>query len=223
MLTITREEFSKYYDSAAYSAKLRVPRSGPNLAVINTARINDAVPYGQNVYAIALDFLVDRKAANLVQHEVFSRSIAQAHCFSIADVWLGNSHWEGLHNLTIATAVDILCLPKKNNPLSRPLVGGAQLIEEVNSKWWAMLALTLRIRGLLEFQVGCLIVLKKPIQEIAQLLSKTEAEIQPLYQTIIQEIKNTIDQWAQTEVSAAKERIAEVEDMKTYYDYGRAL
>ena len=223
MTKITKEEFLKYYDSAAYTAKLRVPRSGPNLAVINTARINDAVPYGQNVYAIALDFLVDRKAAHLVQHEVFSRAIAQAHHFSTADIWIGNSHWKGLHNLTIATAVDILCLPEESNPLSRPLIGGAQLIEEVNSKWWGILALTFRLRGLLEFQVGCFTLLKKPIQEIAQLLSKTGTEIQPLYQTTIREIKDAIDQWAQTEISVAKERIAEIEDIRTYYDYGRVL
>ncbi len=222
-MTITREEFLKYYDSAAYSAKLRVPRSGPNLAVINTARINDAVPYGQNVYAVALDLLVDRKAAHLVQHEVFCRSIEQVYNFSVADVWTGNSHWEGLYNLTMATAVDILCLPEKNNPLSRPLIGGSQLIEQVNSKWWGILALTLRLRGLLEFQIGCFTLLKTPIQEIAQRLSETEIQIRPLCQTTVREINNAIDQWIQTETSDAKERIAEVEDTKVYYDYGRIL
>ena len=223
MANITREEFLKYYDSAAYSAKLRVPRSGPNLAVINTARINDAVSYGRNVYAIALDLLVDRRAANRVQHEVFCRAVEQTHNFSVADVWRGNSRWEGLQNLTIAAAIDILCLPEENNPLSRPLIGGAQqLIGEVNSKWWGMLALTFRLRGLLKFQVGCLTVLKKPLQEIAERLSKTEPEIQPLYQTITKEIKNAVDRWAQTETSAANEHVTEVEEMKKHYDYGRA-
>ncbi len=223
MAKITREEFLKYYDSAAYSAKLRVPRSGPNLAVINTARINDAVSYGRNVYAIALDLLVDRRAANRVQHEVFCRAVEQTYNFSVADVWRGNSRWEGLQNLTIATAVDILCLPEENNPLSRPLIGGAQLIGEVNSKWWGMLALTLRLRGLLEFQVGCLTVLKKPLPEIAERLSKTETEIQALHQTTITRIKNAIDRWAQTEISAANEHLTEVEEIKRHYDYGRAL
>lgn len=223
MAKITREEFLKYYDSAVYAAKLRVPRSGPNLAVINTARINDAVPYGRNVYAIALDLLVDRRAANLVQHEVFCRTVEQTHNFSVADVWSGNSRWEGLQSLTIAAAVDILCLPAENNPLSRPLIGGAQLMDEVNSKWWGMLALTLRFRGLLEFQVGCLTVLKKPLPEIAEHLSKTILEIQPVYQTTIAEIKNAIDRWAQTEISAANERVTEVEEMKSHYDYGEAL
>ena len=223
MVKITREEFLKYYDSAVYSAKLRVPRSGPNLSVINTARINDAVPYGQSVYAIALDLLVDRRAANVVQHEVFCRTIDQTHNFSVADVWRGNSRWEGLQNLTLAAAVDILCLPEENNPLSRPLIGGAQLIDEVNSKWWGILALTFRLRGLLEFQVGCLTVLKKPLQEIVERLSKTEPEIQSLYQTTIREIKNAIDQWAQTEISAANQRFTEVEEIKNHYNYGRTL
>ena len=223
MAKITREEFLKYYDSAVYSAKLRVPRSGPNLAVRNTARINDAVSYGRNVYAIALDLLVDRRAANLVQHEVFCRTVGQTHNFSLADVWRGNARWIGLQNLTITAAVDILCLPEENNPLSRPLIGGAQLIDQVNSKWWGMLAMTLRLRGLFEFQVGCLTVLKKPIQEIAERLSKTEPEIQPLYQTITKEIKNAVDRWAQTETSAANERITEVEAMKSHYHYGRTL
>lgn len=222
-MTITREEFLKYYDSAAYAAKLRVPRSGPNLAIINTARINDAVPYGQNVYAVALDLLVDRKAANLVQHEVFCRSIEQVYNFSVADVWTGNSHWEGLYTLTMTTAVDILCLPQENNPLSRPLIGGTQLIEEVNSKWWGMSALTLRLRGLLEFQVGCLTVVKKPIQEISELLSKTEAEIQPIYESVITEINDTINQWSETEISTLNEHIAEIEAIKTFYNYGRVL
>lgn len=223
MVKITREEFLKYYDSAAYSTKLRVPRSGPNLAVINTARINDAVPYGQSVYAIALDLLVDRRAANMVQHEVFCRTVDQTHNFSVADVWRGNSCWEGLQNLTIAAAVDILCLPEENNPLSRPLIGGTQLIDEVNSKWWGMLALTLRLRGLLHFQIGCLAVLKKPIQEVSERLSKTEPEIQSLYRTTITEIKNAIDRWAQTEITAANERVTEVEEIKRHYDYGRTL
>ena len=223
MVKVTRGEFLKYYDSAVYSAKLRVPRSGPNLAVINTARINDAVSYGRNVYAIALDLLVDRRAANMVQHEVFCRTIEQTYNFSVADVWRGNSRWEGLQNLTIAAAVDILCLPEENNPLSRPLIGGAQLMGEVNSKWWGMLALTFRLRGLLEFQVGCLTVLKKPLQEIAERLSKTEPEIQLLYRTSITKIKNAIDQWAQTEISAANERFTEVEEIKRHYDYGRTL
>ena len=223
MAKITREEFLRYYDSAAYSAKLRVPRSGPNLAVINTTRINDSVPYGWSVYAIALDLLVDRRTANVVQHEVFCRTVEQTHNFSVADVWRGNSRWEGLQNLTITTAVDILCLPEENNLLSRPLIGGAQLIDEVNSKWWGMLALTFRLRGLLEFQVACLTVLKKPPQEIAERLSKTEPEIQALYQTTITRIKNAIDQWAQTEISAANERFTEVEEIKRHYDYGREL
>ena len=223
MVKVTRGEFLKYYDSAVYSAKLRVPRSGPNLAVINTARINDAISYGRNVYAIALDLLVDRRAANMVQHEVFCRTIEQTYNFSVADVWRGNSRWEGLQNLTIAAAVDILCLPEENNPLSRPLIGGAQLMGEVNSKWWGMLALTFRLRGLLEFQVGCLTVLKKPLQEIAECLSKPETEIQLLYRTTITEIKNAIDQWAQTEISAANERFTEVEEIKRHYDYGRTL
>ena len=223
MVKVTRGEFLKYYDSAVYSAKLRVPRSGPNLAVINTARINDAVSYGRNVYAIALDLLVDRRAANMVQHEVFCRTIEQTYNFSVADVWRGNSRWEGLQNLTIAAAVDILCLPEENNPLSRPLIGGAQLMGEVNSKWWGMLALTFRLRGLLEFQVGCLTVLKKPLQEIAECLSKPETEIQLLYRTTITEIKNAIDQWAQTEISSANERFTEVEEIKRHYDYGRTL
>ena len=223
MAKITREEFLKYYDSAAYSAKLRVPRSGPNLAVMNTTRINDVVSYGRNVYAIALDLLVDRRAANVVQHEVFCRTVEQTHNFSVADVWRGNARWEGLQSLTIATAVDILCLPEENNPLSRPLIGGVQLINEVNSKWWGMLALTFRLRGLLEFQVACLTVLKKPLQEIAERLSKTEPKVQPLYQTTTREIKNAIDRWAQTEISAANEHVTEVEEMKKHYDYGRAL
>ncbi|MDE0324460.1 MAG: hypothetical protein OXN27_11145 [Candidatus Poribacteria bacterium] len=191
--------------------------------MINTARINDAVSYGRNVYAIALDLLVDRRAANMVQHEVFCRTIEQTYNFSVADVWRGNSRWEGLQNLTIAAAVDILCLPEENNPLSRPLIGGAQLMGEVNSKWWGMLALTFRLRGLLEFQVGCLTVLKKPLQEIAERLSKTEPEIQLLYRTSITKIKNAIDQWAQTEISAANERFTEVEEIKRHYDYGRTL
>ena len=223
MAKITREEFLKYYDSAAYSAKLRVPRSGPNLAVMNTTRINDAVSYGRNVYAIALDLLVDRCAANVVQHEVFCRTVEQTHNFSVADVWRGNAHWEGLQNLTIVTAVDILCLPQESNPLSRPLIGGVQLINEVNSKWWGILALTFRLRGLLEFQVACLTVLKKPLQEIAERLSKTEPEVQPLYQRTTREIENAIDRWAQTEISAANEHVTEVAAMKKHYDYGRAL
>ncbi|MXZ00064.1 hypothetical protein F4Y93_05235 [Candidatus Poribacteria bacterium] len=223
MAKIRKEEFLKYYDSAAYAAKLRVPRSGPNLAVINTARINDAVSYGRNVYAIALDLLVDRRAANRVQHEVFCRTIEQTHNFSTADVWRGNVRWEGLQNITIDTAVDILCLPEENNPLSRPLVGGTQLIAEVNSKWWGMLALTLRLRGLLEFQVGCLTVLKKPPSEIAERLSKTVPEIQMLYETSITRINNAIDRWARTEMSAANEHFGEVETTKIHYDYGGAL
>ena len=88
-----------------------------------------------------------------MQHDVFCRTVNQTHNFSVADVWCGNSRWEGLQNLTIAAAVDILCLPAENNPLSRPLIGGAQLIGEVNSKWWGMLALTFRLRGLVEFNV----------------------------------------------------------------------
>ena len=220
MAKITRGEFLKYYDSAAYSAKLRVPRSGPNLAVINTTRINDAVSYGRNVYAIALDLLVDRRAANMVQHEVFCRAVEQTHNFSAADVWRGNALWEGLQNLTIAAAVDILCLPEERNPLSLPLTGGAQLVDEVNSKWWGMLALILRLKGLLEFQVGCLTVLKKPLPEIAERLSKTVPEIQPLYQTTITRIENAIDRWVQTEIAAANEYVTEVEEIKRYYDYG---
>lgn len=223
MVKITREDFIKYYDSATYSARLRVPRSGPNLAVINTARINDAVPYGQNVYAIALDLLVDRDAANLVQHEVFCRAIGQTYNFTVVDVWSGNEHWEGLQNLTIAAAVDVLCLPEEDNPLSRPLVGGVQLIEEVNSKWWGMLALTLRLGSLFEFQVGCLTVLKKTTHEISKLLSKTETEIQSPYEMVIKEINNAINQWAQTEISAVNERLSEIEDLKRYYDYRRVL
>ena len=223
MVKITKEDFIKYYDSATYSAKLRVPRSGPNLAVINTARINDSVPYGQNVYAIALDILVDRNAANLVQHEVFCRAVGQTYNFTVVDVWSGNAHWEGLQNLTIAAAVDVLCLPEEDNPLSRPLIGGVQLIEKVNSKWWGMLALTLRLRSLLEFQVGCLTVLKKPIQEISKLLFKTETEIQSAYEIATMEISNAINQWAQTEISAVNERLVEIENLKRYYDYGRAL
>lgn len=223
MVKITREDFIKYYDSATYSARLRVPRSGPNLAVINTARINDSVPYGQSVYAIALDLLVDRAAANLVQHEVFCRAIGQTYNFTVVDVWSGNEYWEGLQNLTIAAAVDVLCLPEEDNPLSRPLVGGVQLVEEVNSKWWGMLALTLRLRSLLEFQVGCLTALKKPIHEISKRLSKTETEIQPPYEIVIKEISNAINQWAQTEISAVNQRLSEIEDLKGYYDYGGAV
>ena len=223
MVKITKEEFIKYYDSATYSAKLRPPWSGPNLAIINTARINDSVPYGQNVYAIALDLLVDRKAASLVQHEVFCRAIQQTHHFTIVDVWSGNTQWEGLHNVTLAATVDVLCLPEEDNPLLPPLIGGVQLIEEVNSKWWGILALTFHLRSLFEFQVGCLTVLKKPPQEIAKLLSKTETDIQPLYERAIRKINEAIDQWAQTEISAVNERLAEIEDLKRYYDYGRAL
>lgn len=223
MVKITREEFIKYYDSVTYSAKLRVPRAGPNLAVINTVRINDAVPYGQNVYAIALDLLVDRRAAHLVQHEVFCRAIAQTYNFTVVDVWNGNAHWEGLYHLTMAAAVDTLCLPEKNNPLSRPVIGGVQLIEAVNSKWWGILALTLRLRSLFEFQIGCLTVLKKPLQEMASLLSKTETEIQPLRERVTSEINEAIHQWAQTEISAVNARLTEIEDLKQYYDDGRAL
>ncbi len=221
MAKITRGEFLKYYDSAVYSAKLRGPRSGTNLAVINTARINDAASYGRNVYAIALDLLVDRRAANIVQHEVFCRAVEQTHNFSVADVWRGNALWEGLQNLTIAAAVDILCLPEERNPLSRPLTGGAELVDEVNSKWWGMLALTLRLKGLFEFQVGCLTALKKPLPEIAERLSKTVPETQPLYETTITRIENAIDRWAQTEVAAANEYVTEVEEIKRHYNYGR--
>lgn len=222
-MKITKEEFGKYYDSAVYSAKLRVPRSGPNLAVMNTARINDAVPYGQNVHAIALDLLVDRKSANLVQHEVFCRAIGQTPNFSVADVWSGNSRWGGLQDLTMAVALDILRLPAEDNPLSRPLIGGVQLINEVNSRWWGMLALTFRLRGLFEFQVGCLAVLKKSIQEIAGFLSKTETEIESVYQTTLTEINEAIHQWAQTEIAAANARIAEIEVLRKSYDYGRGV
>ena len=222
-MKITREEFLKYYDSAVYSAKLRVPRSGPNLAVMNTARINDAVPYGQNVHAIALDLLVDRKAANLVRHEVFCRAIGQTHNFSVADVWSGNSRWEGLQNLTLAVTLDILRLPEADNPLSKPLIGGIQLINEVHSSWWGMLALTFRLRGLFEFQVGCLAVLKKSIPEIAEFLSKPTTEIEPVYQKSATEINESIQQWAQTEIAAANARIAEIEDLRKYYDDGRGV
>ena len=116
---ITKEEFLKYYDSAVYSARLRAPMAGPNLAVINTARINDDVPYGQNVRAIALDLLVDRNAANLVRHEVFCRAITQTYNFSVADVWEGNAQWEGLQNLTLEVILNISVSDlNRNNPLS---------------------------------------------------------------------------------------------------------
>ena len=154
---------------------------------------------------------------------MFCRAVEQTHNFSVADVWSGNTLWEGLQNLTLAAAVDILCLPEENNLLSRPLIGGTQLMGEVHSKWWGMLALTFRLRGLLEFQIGCLTVLKKPLQEIAECLSQTEPEVQPLYQRTTREIENAIDRWAQTEISAANEHVTEVEAMKKYYDYGRAL
>ncbi len=193
------------------------------MTVINTDRINDAVPYGQNVYAIALDLLVDGAAANVVQHEVFCRAVGQTYNFTVVDVWNGNDQWDGLQNLTIDAAVDVLCFPEEDNPLSRPLIGGVQLVEEVNSKWWGMLALTLRLRSLLEFQVGCLAVLKKPIQEISKLLSKTETEIQPSYEIVMKEISGAVNQWAQTEVSAVNERLAEIEDLKRYYDAGGGL
>lgn len=222
-MKITKEEFLKYYDSVVYSAKLRVPTAGPNLAVINTARISDAVPYGDNVYAITLDLLVDRNAANLVRHEVFCRAITQTYNFSVSDIWDGNPHWEGLQNLTIAVALDILCLPEVTNPLSRPLMGGMQLIDEISCKWWGMLALNLRLNGLFELQVGCLTVIKTPIQEIAKRLSKTESEIKPLWQTTIKEINNAIDQWVQTETASANVRLTEVEDLRRYYDYGGVL
>ena len=220
MVNITKEEFLKYYDSAVYSVKLRAPRVGPNLAVINTARISDTVPYGHNVRAIALDLLVDRNAANLVRHEVFCRAITQTYNFSVADVWEGNARWEGLQNLTITVALDILCLPELDNPLSRPLIGGMQLIDEINCKWWGMLALTLRLSGLFEFQVGCFTVIKTPIQEIAKRLSKTESEIEPLYQTSITEINDAIDQWVQTETAAANARLEEIEYLTGHYGYG---
>lgn len=223
MAKITREEFLKYYDSAVYLARLRAPMAGPNLAVINTARINDDVPYGQNVRAIALDLLVDRNAANLVRHEVFCRAITQTYNFSVTDVWEGNAQWEGLQNLTMEVIFDILCLPEPNNPLSRPLIGGMQLVEEIECKWWGILALTLRLSGLFELQVGCFTVLKTPIHEIAQRLSKTESEIEPLYQTTISEIRAAIDQWGHTEIAAANARLAEVEDLKEHYNYEGVL
>ena len=222
-MSITKEEFLKYYDSATYSAKLRDPRSGTNLAVINTARINDAVPYGQNVYAIALDLLVDRRAASLVRHEVFCRAITQTYNFSVADVWEGNARWEGLQNLTIAVTLDVLCLPEANNPLSRPVIGGMQLIEKINCKWWGMLALTLRLSGLLELQVGCLAVIKTPIQEIANRLSKAESEIELLYQATISEINDAINRWVQTETAAANAHLAEVAELREHYAYGGGL
>lgn len=81
----------------------------------------------------------------------------------------------------------------------------------------------LATQRLFEFQVGCLTVLKKPIQEIAERLSKTEPEIQSLYRTTLTEIKTAIDRWARTEISAANERVTEVEEMKSHYDYGRGL
>ena len=193
------------------------------MAVINTARINDAIPYGQNVYSMALDLLVDRNAAILVQHEVFCRAMEQTYNFTTVDVWSGNAHWEGLENLTIATAVDILCLPEADNPLSLPLIGGVQLIEEVNSKWWGVLALTLRLRSLFEVQIGCLTVLKKPIEEISKLLSKPESEIQSPYERVVSEISNAINQWVQTEISVVNERLAEIDDLKNNYDYGGTL
>jgi len=220
---ITKEEFLKYYDSAVYSAKLRAPRAGPNLVVINTDRINDAVPYGHNVHAIALDLLVDRNAANVVRHEVFCQAITQTYNFSVADVWEGNARWEGLQNLTIAVALDVLCLPEANNPLSRPLIGGMQLIDEINCKWWGMLALTLRLSGLLDLQVGCLTVIKTPIEEIAKRLSKAESEIEPLYEKTISEIHDAINHWVQTETAAANARLAEVEALREHYDYGGSL
>ncbi len=222
-MKITKEEFLKYYDSAVYSAKLRAPRADPNLAVINTTRINDAVPYGYNVHAIALDLLVDRNAASLVRHEVFCRAITQTYNFSVADVWEGNARWEGLQNLTITVALDVLCLPEANNPLSRPLIGGMQLIDEINCKWWGMLALTLRLSGLLDLQVGCLTVIKTPIEEIAKRLSKAESEIEPLYQTTISQINDAINHWIQIETAAANAHLAEVEVLTEHYDYGGAL
>ena len=223
MVKITKEEFLKYYDSAVYSAKLRTPRAGPNLAVLNTVRINDAVPYGDNVRAIALDLLVDRNAANLVRHEVFCRALTQTYNFSVTDVWEGNARWEGLQNLTIAVALDILCLPEESNPLSRPLISGMQLIDEINCKWWGMLALTLRLSGLFEFQVGCFAVIKTPMQEIATRLSKTEPEIEPLYQTTLSEINDAIDHWVHTEIEAANARLEEIEDLRKHYGYGGVL
>ena len=86
-----------------------------------------------------------------------------------------------------------------------------------------MLALALRLRSLLEFQVGCLTVLKKPTHEISKLLSKTETAIQLPYEMVIKEISNAINQWAQTEISAVNDRLAEIEDLKRYYDYGGAV
>ena len=154
---------------------------------------------------------------------MFCRAITQTYNFSVADVWEGNARWEGLQNLTIAVALDILCLPEANNPLSRPLIGGMQLIDEINCKWWGMLALTLRVSSLLELQVGCLAVIKTPIQEIAKRLSKAESEIEPLYQATISEINDAINHWIQTETTAANARLAEVAKLRKHYDYGESL
>ena len=219
---MTSGEFSEYYDSAAYTRRHRSPDMGRSLAVMNTARIRDEVPYGRAVEAIAFDLLVDRRAAILVRHEVFRIAIVHTHNFSDEDIWSGNSRWSGLESLTMACTVKVLRRPAEKNPLARPLRLSAPPIDDVHSKWWAVAALKLRRNGLLPFQVGCLTVLNKSPKGIARLLSKEEDEISALRDIVIQEIEAALTEWEQNAITdefdvIARQR-ATVENTRMLYE-----
>ena len=198
---MTAEEFSEYYDSSAYTGRRTGSYSGRSLAVMNTDRIRDEVPYGKTVEAIAFDLLVDRRAAILVRHEVFRIAVVRTYDFSDEDIWHGNSRWEGLESLTITCTVKVLRMPAEVNPLAHPLGATDPSINDVHSKWWGIAALKLRRSDLLSFQVGCLTVLNKSPRGIARLLSKEENEIREIRKVVVQEMKDALAQWEQNEIA----------------------
>lgn len=219
---MTSEEFSEYYDSSAYTRRQRAPHLGRSLAVMNTNRIRDEVPYGQTVEAIAFDLLVDRRAAILVRHEVFRIATARTYDFSDDDIWSGNRRWNGLEDLTMACTLKVLRMPAEENPLSRPLGASDPPIDDVHSKWWGVAALKLRRKGLLPFQVGCLTTLNKSPIGIARLLSKEEDEIRELRNVAIQEIEAALKEWEEKEIAAEfatiGRRRAVVKDARALYE-----
>jgi hypothetical protein len=189
---------------------------------MNTARIRDEVPYGRIVEAIAFDLLVDKRAAILVRHEVFRIAIACTSNFSDEDIWRGNSLWGGLEDLTRICTIKVLRMPAERNPLSFPLGVRTPSIDDVHSKWWGVVALKLRRRGLLPFQVGCLTVLNKSSKGIARLLSKEEAEVRELRAVVVQEIEAALKEWEQDEIAAESNRVVSrrktIENVRARYE-----
>lgn len=211
-----------FFEYWATPGKYVAQPDAPLLSSYNQApAIGDPYPYGISCRQIAYTVLVHWEAASVTEFRTFQEMLCLMNSKEVTDgnIWDGDEKtgWDGLHQLTLDTCLEVLTEPELDTLFTQPVDPGssyqASPAPPNPDPWWEQLANDLRKGDLSVYKIAVIIrFFDLSRDEIATRLQIPQKDIGRLQSEAQQGILTYSQRWSENEyerIQNSMDRVSE--------------